>query len=726
MTPCKQRSSKIARLQDSQTPPGHAPFSPRSGGAELYEQLVRPRLLELRKPARYIGEEQGQIRRDWDNCPAGGAPFRLAYSFPDLYEIGMSYHGRELIYQRINARPDAICERVFVPDRDMESLLRETGAPLFSLESKRPLRSFDAVGISFTYELAYPSALLLLELGGIALYSAERGEDDPFVIAGGQCMCNPEPIAPFFDIVCNGEGEETLDAIIDSLKASRGRPRAERLLELATLQGVYIPSLYEPLHDENGRLLGTRPSQPGLPLRIQRRYVTDFASTMPPTRPVLPYIEVPSDKVYLEVMRGCPQGCRFCQAGYITRPARARPVELLAQAAAELVANTGADEVSLMSLSTLDHPQVFDMIEAVKAAVPEDVSVGLPSLRADRMSAELANMMRKKRESSLTIAVEAGSDAARRAIRKGVTEEDVLHTFDFLMAAGWHKFKLYFMMGFAGEPLSAMDDIAGLVAKIMDLARAKGYRRPRLVISCSVLVPKPHSPLQWQGMERPEQTREKQRRLKFLLARFGRSVEFKHHDSAESVIETLVSRGGREIAAVVYSAFRLGQSLPSDYFSYSAWAEACAEHGIDIEHEVHREREYDEALPWDHVSRGVGRKYLWREWEYYHSGDANPACHVECTSCGLGCNAPVFDPDSRAVPAGLKDYFGRVAASAAAEMRGLRPFSPVYPEDLDPVYEDGIELSGLVRPRVAIQRRGTSESQLVDTRPPGEPSDGQA
>ncbi len=716
-TPCKQRSSKIARPQDSQTQPGHPPFQPVSGGAELFEQLIRPRLLELRKPARYIGEEQGQIRKDWDRGPDGQRLFRLAYSFPDLYEIGMSYHGREVIYQRVNARPDALCERVFVPDRDMEALLRETGAPLCTLESKRPVRDFDALGISFTYELAYPSALLLMELSGIPLHSIERGEDDIFVIAGGQCMCNPEPVAPFFDIICNGEGEETLDAIIDELAATRGLPRRERLLRIAQLQGAYVPQFYAPLHDENGRFLGTRPVVEGLALRVQRRFVTDFAETMPPTRPVLPYIEVPSDKVYLEVMRGCPQGCRFCQAGYITRPARARPVELLARAAAELIANTGSDEVSLMSLSTLDHPQVFDMIEAVKAAVPEDVSVGLPSLRADRMSAELANMMRKKRESSLTIAVEAGSDAARRAIRKGVTEEDVLHTFDYLMAAGWHKFKLYFMMGFAGEPLSAMDDIAGLVAKIMDLARAKGYRRPRLVISCSVLVPKPHSPLQWQAMEQPEQTREKQRRLKFLLVRWGRSVEFKHHDSAESVMETLVSRGGREIAAVIENAYRRGQSLPSDYFDYSAWEAACQDCGVDIEHEVHRDRAYDEALPWDHVSRGVGRKYLWREWEYYHSGDANPACHVECTSCGLGCNAPVFDPDSRAVPAGLKDYFGKVAASAAAEMRGLRPFSPVYPEDLVPVHEDAIDLGSLARPRVAIQRRGTSESELVDTRP---------
>jgi hypothetical protein len=314
-------------------------------------------------------------------------------------------------------------------------------------------------------------------------------------------------------------------------------------------------------------------------------------------------------------------------------------------------------------------------------------------------------MMRRPRESSLTVAVEAGSDSMRRAIRKGVTEEDVIQTFDLLMAAGWHKFKLYFMQGFSGEPLEAMDDIGGLIGRILAMAREKGHRRPRLTVSVSVLVPKPHTPLQWQGMERPEDSREKQRRLAGLLKRYGGAVAYKHHDAYESIAETLLSRGGREMAALVMAAHKRGQTL-GDSFAWPAWVEAIEECGINLDSEVFSDREYGAPLPWDHISRGVGRKYLWREWEYYHSGDANPACHVECTSCGLGCAAPVFDPDSRAVPASLKDYFAQVAKTGDAASRGLRPFSPVYPEELAGVAAAGSEPDPGAKPRVNVQRRG--------------------
>ncbi|MCB1215936.1 TIGR03960 family B12-binding radical SAM protein [bacterium] len=643
-----------------------------------FERLIRPQLLSVQKPASYIGEELGQIRKDWDSVD-----FRFCYVFPDLYELGMSYHGREIIYQHINAREDCLCERSFVPGRDMQELMRSEGVELWSLENKRSLREFDAIGISFTFEMAYPSGLLVLDLAGIPLRSLDRSDDDPIVIAGGQCMCNAEPIAPFFDVVVNGEGESILDEIIDSLQATKGLPRAERLFALREIEGVYLPRFYDCEYDEAGKHLRTRPNREGMPLRVKRGYAKDFAMSMPPLNPVQSYVEIPSDKVYLEVMRGCPQGCRFCQAGYITRPARARTVEDLTKAAVELINKTGSDEVALMSLSTLDHPQVYQLVESVKAALPEDVGVALPSLRADRMSAELSVMMRRPRETSLTIAIEAGSDAARRAIRKGVSEEDVLYTFDLLMQAGWHKFKLYFMMGFAGEPMEAMDEIAELVGKIFDMAKEKGHRRPRLTISCSVLIPKPHTPLQWQGMERTAVTREKQARLLDLLKRYGRQCIFKYHDAEEGVVETLLSRGGREVAGIIEEAFKRGQTLLSDNFELSVWQDICSEWGFDLAREVHEDKQYADTLPWDHISRGVGKRYLWREWEYYHSGDANPACHVECTSCGIGCAAPVFDPESRVVPEELKEYFAEVARQGIAEQRGLRPFSPVYPEELD-------------------------------------------
>jgi radical SAM family uncharacterized protein len=684
-----------------------------------FDRLIRPQLLTVQKPSSYIGEELGEIRKDWDSVD-----FRFCYVFPDLYELGMSYHGREIIYQHINARPDSLCERAFVPAKDMQELMRAKGVALWSLENKRPLKDFDAIGISFTYEMAYPSALLVLDLAGIPLRSMDRAEDDPIIIAGGQCMCNPEPIAPFFDVVVNGEGESILDEVLDSLLATRGLPREERLLALVPIEGIYIPRFYEPQYSEDGKFLRTRPNRDGMPLRLKRGYAKDFAMTMPPLYPVQSYIDIPSDKVYLEVMRGCPQGCRFCQAGYITRPARARTVEDLTKAAVELVKRTGADEVALMSLSTLDHPQVYQLVESVKAALPEDVGVALPSLRADRMSAELSVMMRKPRESSLTIAIEAGSDAARRAIRKGVSEEDVLYTFDLLMKAGWHKFKIYFMMGFAGEPLTAMDEIADLVGKIFEMAKTNGHRRPRLTISCSVLIPKPHTPLQWQGMERTEITREKQRRLLDRLKGYGRQCIFKYHDAEEGIIETLLSRGGREIAPLIEEAFQRGQTLLSDNFDLKIWKDICSEWGFDLLTEVHEDKVYEDALPWDHISRGVGKRYLWREWEYYHSGDANPACHVECTSCGIGCAAPVFDPESRVVPEELKEYFAEVARQGLAEQRGLRPFSPVYPDELDArggadgvlrIGHAGVLVAdGAAKPRVAIQRTGGVESELDD------------
>jgi radical SAM family uncharacterized protein len=595
-------------------------------------------LHQVQAPARYIGGEPGAIFKPWNSVR-----LHAALCFPDLYETGMSYYGREVLYQALNAREDTLCERAFIPAADMQSLMREQGVPLWALESKRPLSGFDMLGISLTFELAYPSVLLLLQLAGIALSAAERDRAAPLVIAGGQCMGNPGPLASVFDLIVHGEGEDVLHEIAEAVIATQGQPRRERHLALARIPGCYAPLLQEPTGASHGDA-GSRPLELDLPARIERRVMHGFAQTLPPVNPVQSYLQLPSDKAYLEVLRGCPQGCRFCQAGYVTRPARARPVAMLAQAAVELARNTGLDEIGLLSLSTLDHPQIAELIQEVAAALPADVGIALPSLRADMMSAALAIAVRRPRETSLTIAIEAGNDALRQALKKNVTDADVLATFDHLMAAGWHKFKLYFMCGFAGEPLSAMDDIAGLLARIFSLARERGYRRPRMNISLNVLVPKPHTPLQWQAMERPEAAREKQRRLAGLLSRFGRAVTLHWHDAERSVIEALLARGGSELAPVIASAFRAGQTLLDENFDYSVWLKALEEHGVSLEDQVFRERRLEEPLPWDIMDNGVGKQYLWREWQAYQRGEGGPPCQVECTHCGIGCGSAILAP----------------------------------------------------------------------------------
>jgi len=602
-----------------------------------FERVLPGRLNRVQRPARYVGGERGAIIKDW-----AVTPFRFAYCFPDLYEIGMSYHGREVLYQYLNARADTLCERAFLPARDMQQLMLEHGVALWALESKRPLTEFDAIGISLTHELAYPSALLLIELAGLPLLSADRDESHPLVIAGGQCMCNPEPLAPFIDLIVNGEGEQVLDEIVETLLLLKDHSREQCLLALTGISGCYVPRYYAKEVSADGQLPATRRLRDDVPARISRRYVADLSAIPPPVDPVQSYLDLPSDKASLEVMRGCPQGCRFCQAGYITRPARVRPVRQLAAAAAELQRNTGSDEISLLSLSTLDYPDIHRLVSAVRTALPADVGVALPSLRADAMSAELAQLVRRPRETSLTVAIEAGDEQRRTAINKRVTDSDIRDTFKYLLAAGWHKFKLYFMCGFAGEPLEAMDAIAATIADVLSLAREGGYRRPQLRVTLSVLVPKAHTPLQWQAMEDPELTAEKQRRLRRALKKLGGNVRLHWHDPRQAVIEALLSRGGRELAGLLEAAMRAGQTLLSDNFEYSIWERLLAEHGVDLQAQVFRERALDEPLPWDHIDRGVRKDYLWKEWQAYQAGESTPPCHEKCRACGLGCAGALF------------------------------------------------------------------------------------
>lgn len=597
-------------------------------------------LKEIEKPGRYTGGELNSIQKD-------EADVRFALCFPDVYEVGMSHLGLQILYEVLNGRDGIAAERFFCPWTDMRGRLLETGTPLSSLETGRPLREFDIVGFSLSYELSYASVLAMLELGGVPLLATDRGEADPIVLGGGQCTTNPEPMADFFDLFVIGEGEEA-DAEVAELVRRRRKEltRTEFLREASRIPGVYVPSLYTPELDADGRVIRIEAAE-GAPAAVRRRFVADFENAPAVTRPVVPYLATVHDRGVLEIMRGCPNGCRFCQAGFITRPVRERSAERNLACAKQILDASGWEEIGLCSLSSGDYSEIVPLVDdLIEQHQDGRVSVSLPSLRMD--SFRLAAQAQEVRKKGLTFAPEAGTQRLRDVINKNITDAEILEAARSAFAAGATHIKLYFMVGLPTETEADLDGIAEMVRQIREAFYEvpKESRRGRLeiVVSVSNFVPKAGTPFQWEAQDTQESFAEKHRYLRERLKMRG--VRFHYHDPKTSLLEAALARGDRRLGAMLLEAYKRGAYLDAwgEQFSFDRYAEAFAACGLDPADIASRKREAGGLMPYDHIDQGISREFLLRERRRALEERTTPACSRSCSACGLeeaGC--PLHD-----------------------------------------------------------------------------------
>lgn len=605
----------------------------------MREFILGKILPRVEKPTRYLGTEWNSVHKDWDKTPV-----RMVFAFPDLYEVGMSHLGLAILYGLVNEREDMLMERVFAPGPDLEAILREEGLPLFSLESYRPLVDFDVIGFTLQYELSYTTILNMLHLAGVPLWAAERGPEHPVVIGGGPGASNPEPLAPFFDCVVLGDGEEVLPQILNLIRDLKGAPdaplnREEFLRRAARLPGVYVPSFYEVSYGADGTIDRIKPVRPEAPEVVKKAVVQDLDTAYFSTRPIVPFLEIVHDRIMLEVMRGCTRGCRFCQAGAIYRPVREREVNLLLRQAAELVRHTGYEEISLTSLSTADYSGIETLARALAEAYAElGLSVSLPSLRVDAFSVKLAQALQRfRKKSTLTLAPEAGSQRLREVINKGVTAEDLLEATAEAFTAGWRHIKLYFMIGLPTETEQDLEGIAELARQVLEQGRRllRGAK-PTVTVSVSSFVPKPHTPFQWEPQAELGELREKQSFLRSRLK--GPGLQFSWHQPEMSFVEAVLARGDRRLARVLVQAWQGGAKLEgwSEHFSYEVWRRALESCDIDPAFYAYRRREYGEKLPWDHLDFGVSKRFLIEEHRRALEGKRTLDCRSgRCAGCGV-------------------------------------------------------------------------------------------
>ncbi|EJO22953.1 radical SAM domain / radical SAM-linked multi-domain protein [Selenomonas sp. FOBRC6] len=600
-------------------------------------QLDHSILQSVLKPARYTGGEWNAVRKDWDSVQC-----RFVLALPDVYEVGMSNLGLAILYEILNRRADIAAERVYAPWIDMEEKMRARGIPLFSLESRRPIADFDFLGFSLQYEMIYSNVLNMLDLAGIPLYARERGEDMPFVVGGGPCVYNVEPIADFFDFFVIGEAEEVLPELCDALIAWRaeGRPggRCEFLTRLLTIDGIYVPSFYEPTYDEAGHFREMRLLHPAARPVIYKRVVRDMDAVMSVEHPIVPYMDIVHNRMMLELFRGCSRGCRFCQAGIAYRPARERTEERLRRMAEGLIASTGYDEMSLTSLSSADYSCLGRLVDdLMEDNAGEKISFSLPSLRIDSFSIDLAHRMQQVRKSGLTFAPEAGTQRLRDVINKGVTEENLLTACGAAFRHGWKQVKLYFMMGLPTETDEDIIGIAKLAKKVVDLyTEIRGRRGCKVTVSVSCFVPKPYTPFQWFGQLPIEEFQRRQQLLKEHIT--DRSITFHYHDARLSVIEGVFARGDRRLSPALYEAWKNGAKFDgwSDLFDDSRYFSAFETCGVDWEYFSQRTRTIGEPLPWAHTSPGVLERFLKSEWQKALAAALTEDCRrTHCTGCGI-------------------------------------------------------------------------------------------
>lgn len=597
-------------------------------------------LLSIEKPARYIGGEVNSVMKDKEEVD-----IRFAMCFPDVYEIGMSHLGIQILYDMFNRREDTWCERVYSPWLDLDKVMRDRDIPLFTLESQDPVRDFDFLGITIQFEMCYTNILQILDLSQIPLHATDRTEDDPIVIGGGPCAYNPEPLAEFFDIFYIGEGETVYDELLDTYKEWKksGASRKDFLRQAARIDGLYVPQFYDVTYHSDGTIESFLPNDPAAPERVRKQVVMDVTDTSYPMKPVVPYIKATQDRVVLEIQRGCIRGCRFCQAGMIYRPTRERSVETLKEYARTMLKNTGHEEISLSSLSSSDYSKLNELVTfLIDEFKDKGINISLPSLRIDAFSLDVMSKVQDVRKSSLTFAPEAGSQRMRNVINKGLTEEDIITGAGQAFEGGWTKVKLYFMLGLPTETEEDMKEIARLSDRVArryyEIPKEQRHGKCQITASSSFFVPKPFTPFQWASMYTAE---EYDRRAHIVNDEFReqlnrKSLKYNWHDAQVTVLEGVMARGDRRIAPVIEEAYRLGCLFDSwtETFRNDLWMEAFENTNVDISFYNQRPRGKDEIFPWDFIDIGVSRSFLYREWERAMNETVTPNCREKCSGCG--------------------------------------------------------------------------------------------
>lgn len=597
-------------------------------------------LLKIDKPARYIGNEVNMVVKDHNNID-----IRFCMCFPDVYEVGMSHLGMQILYDMLNQREDTYCERVYSPWVDLDKIMREENIPLFALESQDPIKNFDFLGITLQYEMCYTNILQVLDLSGIPIYAKDRTEEDPFVIGGGPCSYNPEPIADFFDFFYIGEGETVYNQLLDVYKEHKALngTRKEFLEKVAGIEGMYVPAFYDVTYKEDGTIKAITPINPHAKEKVLKQVEMDLSNTYYPKKPIVPYIKAIQDRVVLEIQRGCIRGCRFCQAGMLYRPIRPRELDTLKELAKEMIRSTGHEEISLSSLSSSDYLElqelVYFLIEEFKQ---QGVNISLPSLRIDAFALDVMSKVQDIKKSSLTFAPEAGSQRLRDVINKGLTEEVILKGAMDAFISGWNKVKLYFMLGL---PTETDEDIEG-IAILSDKIAREYYTIPKdqrvgkvaITTSTSFFVPKPFTPFQWSAMSTTEEIKRKRRVLSAKLREQlnYKSIRYNWHDGDVTLLEGLFARGDRRIASSIYDAYQEGciYDAWSEYFKNDVWMRVFEKNGVDIEFYTSRERNEDEIFPWEFIDIGVTKQFLWKEYKRAKEETVTPNCRMSCSGCG--------------------------------------------------------------------------------------------